>query len=161
KPKSIVYIDGFNLYYGAIRGGPYKWLNLQRYFSLLRQGDDIQQIHYFTAMVSGAPLPNQQTYLRALNTLPLVNVVLGRFKTKQVKCLHTGCTYVGNKFFTMTEEKRTDVNIAIQLLDDAYQGRCEVFVVVSGDSDLVPALNLVKSLFPTKKVIVYVPTRNA
>jgi len=34
-PRTIVYIDGFNLYYGAVRGSAFKWLNLQRFFQLL------------------------------------------------------------------------------------------------------------------------------
>jgi hypothetical protein len=27
--RTIVYIDGFNLYYGAVKGTPYKWLDLK------------------------------------------------------------------------------------------------------------------------------------
>src|SRR5258708_256044 len=78
-PRTIVYIDGFNLYYGALKGGPHKWLDLERYFTLLRPHDDISQLHYFTALVRGPTLANQQTYLCALATLPLVNVVLGNY----------------------------------------------------------------------------------
>src|SRR4051794_13407232 len=96
-PRSIIYIDGFNFYYGAIKGGPHKWLNLERFFKMLRPHDDICQIHYFTAMVSGPTLPNQQTYLRALATLPLINVVLGNYKAKRIKCILAGCTFAGNR----------------------------------------------------------------
>ena len=39
-PRTIVYIDGSNFYYGAIKGGPHKWLNLERFFTLLRSNDD-------------------------------------------------------------------------------------------------------------------------
>lgn len=60
----------------------------------------------------------------------------------------------------MPEEKRTDVNIAVQMLDDAYQDACDRFVIVSGDSDLVPAVNRLKVRFPKKEVVVYVPTRD-
>ena len=49
------------------------------------------------------------------------------------------------------------MNIAVSMLDDAYQNACDQFVLVSGDSDLVPGVNLVRTRFPTKKVIVYVP----
>ena len=62
--------------------------------------------------------------------------------------------------FDALEEKRTDVHIGIHMLDDAYQNRCEKQILVSGDSDLVPALNVIKSRFPSKEIIVYVPTRN-
>lgn len=160
KKKSIVYIDGFNLYYGLMRGGPYKWLNLQKYFERLRPDDDIQAIRYFTAMVDGPRRPNQETYLRALETLPLVEIVLGRFKDKQVRCGVQACSFSGRKIFLVPEEKRTDVSIAVRMLDDAYQNLCDRFVIVSGDSDLVPAVNMVKSRFPQKELIVYVPARN-
>ncbi len=72
------------MYYGAIKGGPNKWLNLERYFTLLRQGDDVQRLHYFTAMVDGPHLAYQEVYLRALATLPRVNIVLGYYKLKSV-----------------------------------------------------------------------------
>lgn len=159
-PPTIVYIDGFNLYYGAVRGSAFKWLNLQRFFQLLRPADNILGIHYFTALVDGPTRPNQTVYLRALGTLPLVNVVLGKFKKKQVRCTNSACTFAGDRFFEVPEEKRTDVNIAVFLLDDAYQNKCGHSIVVSGDSDLVPAISLLKVRFPHKKVTVYVPSRN-
>ncbi len=159
-PRTIVYIDGFNLYYGAVRGSAHKWLNLQRFFQLLRPHDNIVKVHYFTALVDGPTRPNQEVYLRALGTLPLVNIILGKFKKKQVRCSNSACTFAGNRFFDVPEEKRTDVNIAIFLLDDAYQNQCDHSIVVSGDSDLVPAISLLKVRFPQKRVTVYVPSRN-
>lgn len=158
--RSNVYIDGFNLYYGAIRGGPFKWLDLQLLFTRLRQADQIQRIFYFTALVDGPGRPRQEIYLKALATLPLVTVVLGRYKYKRVKCHVPPCAHLGSRHFSVPEEKRTDVNIAVQMLDDAYQDTCDSFVVVSGDSDLVPGVNRVKSRFPQKEVIIYVPTRD-
>jgi hypothetical protein len=159
-PRTIVYIDGFNLYYGAVRGSAFKWLNLQRFFQLLRPHDNIVKVHYFTALVDGPTKPNQDVCLRALGTLPLVNIVLGKFKKKQVRCSNSACTFAGDRFFAVPEEKRTDVNIAVFLLDDAYQNQCDHSIVVSGDSDLVPAISLLKVRFPQKRVTVYVPSRN-
>ena len=161
QPRAIIYIDGFNLYYGALRGTAHKWLNLERYFSLLRPDDDLQQINYFTAPVTGPTRPNQDLYLRALATLPLVNIVLGKFKKKRIRCAVPGCCHAAPRIFNAVEEKRTDVHIGIHMLDDAYQNRCERQILVSSDSDLVPALNVVKSRFPNQEIIVYVPTRNA
>jgi 6-hydroxy-3-succinoylpyridine 3-monooxygenase len=157
RQKPIIYIDGFNFYYGAIKSTPHKWLNLERYFQLLRPHDQIQSIKYFTALVSGTPRLRQETYIKALGTLPLVDVIRGKFKKKRVYCSESSCTHSGNRHFETVEEKRTDVNIAVSMLDDAYQHACEQFVLVSGDSDLVPGVNLVRTRFPSKKIIVYVP----
>jgi hypothetical protein len=140
--RAIVYIDGLNFYYGALRGTEHKWLNLETCFRRLRPGDAIQRIYYFTAIVNGDAQKRQQPYLRALATLSLVNVILGKFKTKQIRCRVQSCTYSGRRTFEAPEEKRTDVNIALQLLDDALHDRADTFVLVTGDSDLVPAIEL-------------------
>ena len=160
KAPSIIYVDGFNLYYGAVKDTRYKLLDLELLFRRLRPGDDIQAIHYFTALVEGSHRPHQLVYLNALSTLPLVNIILGKFKRKRVQCRVPDCTYQGSREFGIPEEKRTDVNMALQMLDDAYQNRADRFVVVSGDSDLVPALTAVKRISPMIQITVYVPARN-
>ena len=105
-------------------------------FKLLRPHDQIQKIRYFTALSSGGKSQDQLAYLKAIETLPLVNVVRGRYKNKSVKCLvHPACTVADkDRFFSTQEEKRTDVNIAVSMLDDAYQNLCDHLIVVSGDS---------------------------
>ncbi len=158
--RSIIYIDGFNFYYGAVRGTVHKWLDLERLFCRLRPNDDIQTIHYFTALVDGQRRAKQETYLRALATTPKINVILGKFKRKQIKCRVSRCTYQGSRVFEVTEEKRTDVNIALQMLDDVYHDRTDCVVLVSGDSDLVPAIDLIKAQSPNTQIVVYVPSRN-
>jgi 6-hydroxy-3-succinoylpyridine 3-monooxygenase len=161
RPRTIVYIDGLNLYYGAVREAPgLKWLDIDRLCRRLRPHDDIQAIKYFSAPIVGATRPNQDTYLRALATLPSVQVILGRFKERKVKCGVPTCSSVANKWFKVPEEKRTDVNIAVAMVDDAYQDSCEHLVLISGDSDLVPGVATVRSRFPKKKITVYVPCRN-
>jgi 6-hydroxy-3-succinoylpyridine 3-monooxygenase len=154
--RSIVYIDGFNFYYGAVKHTPHKWLNLQRYFELLRPDDDIQKIWYFTAKVSGSKLASQETYLDALATLPLIEMVFGLYKFKTLRCQVKNCSYQ-KKSYKVPEEKGTDVNIALQMLDDAYQGACDRIILVSGDSDLVPAVKLIKTRHPKIQVTVYIP----
>jgi uncharacterized LabA/DUF88 family protein len=161
KKRSIVYVDGFNLYYGALKGGPHKWLNLELFFTRLRPNDDLQAVRYFTALVNGPARSRQQTYLQALATLPLVEVILGQYKRKNVTCTVPGCGHAGTRVFIAQEEKRTDVNIGISILDDAYQNLCDRIVIVSGDSDLVPAVARTKERFPEKEIIVYIPARSA
>jgi len=73
--KTYVYIDGFNLYYGAVRGTPYRWLDIRKLCQLLLPKHQIATVKYFTARVSGRPgdpdkSTRQQTFLRALATLP-------------------------------------------------------------------------------------------
>ena len=161
KPRTIVYVDGFNLYYGALRATPrLKWLDIEKFCRLLRPSDDIRMIRYFSALVTGPTKPNQEAYLKALSTTPLVTVILGKFKLKNVKCGVAACSTAGSKWFKIPEEKRTDVNIAVFMVDDAYQDACDQLIIFSGDSDLVPAVNMIRTRHPQKKIIVYVPSQN-
>jgi len=158
--RSIVYVDGFNLSYGALEGGPHRWLDLDRCFALLRTDDDVQRIWYVTAVIQGARRQHQRTYLQALRSTPRDVTQDGRYKEKVVRCTVAGCGHAGTREFHMPEEKGTDVNSAVQMLDDAYPGHVERMVLVSGDSDLVPAVRTIKRRFPTIRVIVYVPARD-
>lgn len=155
--RANVYIDGFNLYYGAVRNTRYKWLDLEQLFILLRPHDNIQVINYFTARIMGSHAANQAAYLAALASRPKVNIIFGKYKLKTVLCRVADCTFDGRRTFQMPEEKRTDVLIALAMVQDAFQDRCDRLIVVSGDSDLVPAIRTVKNLTPEKEVVVYVP----
>jgi 6-hydroxy-3-succinoylpyridine 3-monooxygenase len=161
--RVVIYIDGFNLYYGVLRHSRVKWLDLEKLFRLLRPHDTIQKIRYFTALSSGGKSADQLAYLKAIETFPLVNIVHGRYKSKKIKChvQHQACGVAKkDRFFIMQEEKRTDVNIAVTMLDDAYQQVGDHLILVSGDSDLVPAVNMVKTRFPNITISVYVPARD-
>ncbi|HEX8875313.1 MAG TPA: NYN domain-containing protein [Phycisphaerales bacterium] len=159
--RVIVYVDGFNLYRGALQNGPDKWLDLERYFRILRRADDLRGIHYFTAIVrSPDSARNQTEYLRALATTEIVSIQLGSFRMKDVVCRVDGCCHGGSRRFAVPSEKRTDVQIALQLFEDAVEDRADIFVLVSGDSDLVPAVRRIRSRAPKKRVVVYVPARD-
>jgi len=158
--RSIIYIGGFNPYYDVVKNTPWKWLDIERYFSLLLPHDDIQAIKYFTAKILGSHKANQEAYIKALSTLNKVQIIYGLFKYKKLKCLVKNCTYQGSRVFDVPEEKRTDVNIAIHMIKDAIDDKCDRLIVVIGDSDLVPAVKAVKLIAPSKKVIVYVPASN-
>ena len=82
------YIDAFNLYYGCLKGTAFKWLNLQRFCELHFPSDRVFRIHYFTARVKARPSDpqqpiRQQTYLRALGTLPEVTIHYGHYLEKK------------------------------------------------------------------------------
>lgn len=55
------------------------------------------------------------------------------------------------------EEKQTDINIAIKLFELAYLNKFDTAIILSGDSDLVPAIKSVKVNFPDKKIGVLIP----
>ena len=145
--KTIVYVDGFNLYYGALKGTPYRWLNVAEMCRQLLPNDQITGIRYFTALVN--PRPNdtdqrvrQESHLRALATIPDLSVVLGYFLTHEIKMPLAG-PKGGFATVIKTEEKGSDVNIATHLLVDGLKNNYELAVVVSNDSDLALPIRFV------------------
>lgn len=151
-----VYIDGFNLYYGSVKGTPYKWLDLEAFCRHLLPAEQITKIHYFTARVSGKVdpgAPNRQAiFLRALATLPLVEVHFGTFLTHTVwmPLAKPPARGMRKAQVVKTEEKGSDVNLASHLLLDCARSRCQTVVVVSNDSDLVEPLRMARAEFGVK-----------
>ena len=146
--KTYVYIDGFNLYYGALKNTPHKWLNIETLCTKLLQGNQIEKIKYFTAPLkvrNGDSDPDkpvrQQIYLRALKTLPKVEIIEGFFLTHDVMMRRSDGR--GGISVVKTEEKGTDVKIAAHLLHDGHRGLYEGAVVISNDSDLAEPIKMV------------------
>lgn len=149
--KTFVYVDAFNLYFGAVRGTSYKWLDIDQLCRILLPRHEIIQIKYFTARVNARPSdPNQPTrqatYLRALSTIPHLTIYYGHFLTHIVKMPLAYSAQGQNSYADVfkTEEKGSDVNLATQLLHDAHCGHFECAVIISGDSDLLMPLQIVK-----------------
>lgn len=149
--RTSVYVDGFNLYYRALKGTPYKWLDLYTMCRfILPATNTITSIRYFTALVHPRPADpqqaiRQQIYLRALATLPMVSIVLGSFLSTTVRMLLANPPQQGPRIVEVikTEEKGSDVNIAAHLIHDAHQDRFDVAVLVTNDSDLAEPIRIV------------------
>lgn len=153
--RTNVYVDGFNLYYRALKDTPHKWLDLKALFaSILRPENVIQRIRYFTADISGKRDPEaperQRAYLRALRRIPEVSIHKGRFlvTTKWARIANPHPSYIKPDPVTVmvekTEEKGSDVNLASFLLRDAFLNDYDVAVVVSNDTDLVEPIRMAK-----------------
>ena len=145
-------IDGFSFYDGAVKGTGYKWLDFEALCRLFLPRDRIVKIRYFTARVSARPDDPQQanrqdTYLRALATLPLLEIHYGYFKTRSVRLPLAQPEPAGPRTVEVlrTEEKGSDVNLATYLLLDAFKNACDTAVVISNDSDLSQAIRVAQS----------------
>lgn len=118
--KTNVYVDGFNLYYGALKGTPFRWLNIAELCHIMLPRDTVSQIKYFTALVNPRPadpgqLTRQQIYLRALQTIPDLEIIYGHFLTHEIM-MPLAPPQSGYARVIKTEEKGSDVNLALHLL---------------------------------------------
>ena len=166
--RVVAYIDGFNLYFGLRSMGykRYYWLNLRAMVeNLIRPHQHLVTTKYFTARISG-PHPNdtpedtkkmeekrrrQADFLEAVCTLSNVSIYYGHYIGGIIQCRN--CRHAWPEH----EEKMTDVNIATEMLIDSFENRCDSFLLISADSDLVPAIRGIKRLFPSKRVVVFFP----
>ncbi len=192
--RTFVYIDGFNLYFRAVKHTSFKWLDLKKLSeNILSSDHKIVGIKYFTAIISGRDDPQgpirQQTYIRALkHFIPEVSVHYGQFmshnvwarfsdarqaryweKRREIKIpLKNVVPEHSSAEIIKTEEKGSDVNLAVHLLNDAWLDLYDAAFIISNDSDLAESINLVrqhhkklvgvgipegKNNFPSKKLI--------
>lgn len=114
----IVYIDGFNLYYGV---------------SSARH----------TSGSTSRPT-DQQIYLRALRTIPTLSITYGHFLTHSVSMRLTGVTPTKRVWVDKTEEKGSDVNLASHLIRDACKQAFQTAVLITNDSDLAEPVRIVR-----------------
>lgn len=125
--RTFVYVDGFNLYYGALKGTPWKWLDLVALFErVLQPHHRILRVKYFTARVSGTSSDpskpqRQDIYLQALQRYrPEVEVYFGHFLRHRVRALLAQPLGTQRTIEVIkTEEKGSDVNLAVHLLNDS------------------------------------------
>ena len=214
--RTRVYVDGLNLYYGALKGTAFRWLNLVELVRQIIPADHtVEKLLYFTARVSGASDPKaparQQVYLKALATLPEVEIHLGHFLAKTAWWPLANLPVAGRNILTpqpivlpegihdvmgsgnpqklpvghypahganksnkqktskppsntmvaqinMREEKGSDVNLSVHLLNDAWKELFDVAVVITNDTDLVTPIRVV-AIERNKPVFVICPGR--
>ncbi len=162
--KDVVFIiDGFNVYHSLIdprflnKYKKYKWLNYAALASAFYKKERIKDIYYCTAIVpwDTTKAKRHKTYIKALETEG-VKPIYGKFKRKTSKCRKCKQDY------STFEEKQTDVNIAILLLKLAFFDHFTTAVIISADSDLIPAIHSVQTLFPDKNIhFIFPPGRNS
>ena len=154
--RIICFVDGFNLYHALISIGVnhYKWLDLRTLFTRLTRSKSeiVTQLYYFSAYPTWKPDSyfRHRQYVAALVSTGVIPI-MGQFKNKPKECKQCHAKWVSH------EEKETDVNLALALLDLAYKNQYDHAFVLTRDSDIAPAIHKVKQNFPNKKITVLAP----
>lgn len=154
--RVAVFVDEFNLYHALLkfRDDRVKWLSLNDLSKRLvrPQSERIVAIYYFSALAKWlvASSSRHREYIKALEATGVIPI-LGHFKEKDRGCRSCGATWKGH------EEKETDVNIALHMLRGAYKDEFDKALLISRDSDLVPAVAMIRNDFADKEVIAVAP----
>jgi uncharacterized LabA/DUF88 family protein len=158
--RTIVYIDGLNLYYRALKGTPHKWLDVAALSAaVLPDTCQIESIKYYTAHVSGRLDPEspkrQHSYLRAIATLPNIKLYYGNFIYNQKwaglvqpPTFQPQVTLLAEQkpdvaYVWKAEEKGSDVNLGVHLVRDAFMKKFDMAAVLTNDTDLVEPIRIV------------------
>ena len=158
--KVRVYIDGYNFYFGlkemAEKDRSWKkfyWLDIVKFYeNMLTKNQQLDKVIYFSSRPHDIQASKRQDLLFSANKLNnKFQLVLGKYIKKKIRCKHC------HNFFDTYEEKETDVRLATQIINDVYNETCDISIIVSADSDIIPAVELVKEINPNHKVFVNFP----
>lgn len=150
------FIDGFNLYHAIdeLHENHLKWLNLRSLATafIKPSQETLNEVFYFSAFATwrASSLIKHREYVRALEAYD-VTPVLGHFKKKKMSC-HS-CRAI----WTTHEEKATDVNFAIKLIEQAHNDQFDKALIITADSDLCPPIQMVLDNFPGKEFMILTP----
>ena len=155
KQRVIVYVDGFNFYYGLRENNwkKYYWLDMVKFCELfMNTTQELIKVKYFSAPAYNTSKEKRQSaFFSANKSNNKFELVLGSYILKSINCQH--CT----KNFDVPEEKKTDVNIATHLISDFIHNECDVSILVSGDSDLTPPIEFIKNHKKNHIITVFFP----
>ena len=149
-------IDGYNLYHSMDDAGkhPLKWLNLHRLAEIITAPlpEHSVKVYWFSAYAEWreAPYKRHRSYVSALKTMN-VHIVLGNFKRKPRSCKNCKSEWLGH------EEKETDVNIAIHLIKAAFERSYDRMYIITGDTDIAPAIRMAKEIYPEGMITIAAP----
>jgi uncharacterized LabA/DUF88 family protein len=169
--RTIVYVDGYNLYYGLLRKSKYKWLDLFSLFQnhVLDGSANVTEVRYYTAPVKQSMSDDpdspqrQRIYLEALRRMPPRKVTIVEGKMMQSTPFWRLAAPIPEapslekvQVLNFTE-KKTDVNLATDMLSAAWLGVCEQVVLCSNDSDMEGALKSISTHLPHIRIGLVAP----
>ena len=173
--RTVFLIDGFNLYHSTtdarkhLSGQSTKWLDIralcESYLHMIGNGGQLEDVYYFSALakhlhaVDPGKVERHETLIRCLEDTDVI-VELATFKRKRdfrcPNCRENRCGHCGNRL-KQWEGKETDVTIAAKLFELAFTNACDTVVLMTGDTDLTPAVETTQKLFPEKDVLFALP----
>ena len=166
--RTAFLIDGFNLYHSVknasqdlnLSGKGTRWLNISSmcnsFLHAIGNNAQTTDIYYFSALAKHIEafkpdvVARHKSYIRCLEATGIL-VELSRFKKKRILCDHCG------QSIKRHEEKETDVAIAVKLLEILFLDLCDTAVLVTGDTDVIPAVKATQRLFPHKEIAFLLP----
>jgi Protein of unknown function DUF88. len=156
--RTTFIIDGFNLYHSVVQasddlgGVSTKRLNIrslcESYLHMLSPNHKLGKIYYFSALATHKSPNTVAKHLEFIKCLRETGIIveLARFKEKTIECKHC------HRIMIKHEEKETDVSIGLKLFEIFKQGECETAALMTGDTDIAPAVRMVRKYYPNGEI---------
>jgi uncharacterized LabA/DUF88 family protein len=155
RQRIIFYIDGFNFYFGLKdkKWKSFYWLDIVKFCSaFVRSHQELIEVNYFSAIPKEVGKHERQDlFFNANKQNQYFKLHLGKYLSKNKRCSSCGVKY------KIHEEKETDVRIATQMIKDVVFDKCDISILISADSDIVPAIEFIREFNPRHKIITYFP----
>ena len=162
---AFVYVDGFAVYHMCFRKSSdrnhLKWSDFRALAAALLPDEELALIRYYTARVGDSPedpqrASRQDAYLRALATLPGLEICQGNFvkSKREVRLVSPPPRVDPRQTAWVRQEKRSDVTLATHLLTDAFDGRMSVALLITNDSDFVEPVRIVRDRFGVRLLVI-------
>lgn len=135
-----------------------RWLDVQALSQrMLRPGEELLAVRYFNAPAWKKPKRDRQaTYLKALEAhCPVLSVHLGTFMSYGEHCPRC------NLQTTRHEEKRSDTAMGAHMVNDLYRKAHEVAYLITGDSDILGATDIARSVRDIEIRVAFPPKRGS
>lgn len=149
-----VYIDGFNAYHAiaALNEPSLKWLDYMALARTLAKDGTVTRVVFYTALTPWSPekRARHKDYITALDQMG-VDIVESIFLRPSKWCDRQ------QRFCRNYEEKQTDVAIATDILADCFEDRVDKIMLITADSDQIPAVSRIRRVFPNKIVVLVAP----
>jgi uncharacterized LabA/DUF88 family protein len=159
--RTTFLVDGFNLYHSVvdasndIGGASTKWLNIrslcESYLHIFGRDNKFERLYYFSALATHMNQKDPSTVSRHEGFIDCLKstgaiIELSTFKQKFVWC--SNC----HRYILHHEEKETDVSLSVKLIELFWHDECDTAILLTGDTDIAPAIRFVKAYFPQKTV---------
>lgn len=148
--KVVGYVDGFNLYHGMDEWGEpaLHWLNVVGFLDrFLHEGQELVRVHYFSAPHKQPEMrARQDAFWNANGTDTRFTLHLGYFRDRSRTCVQ--CAFRMRDW----EEKKSDVHLAVRMLQDVHSGLAQESLLVSADSDFVPVVQAIRKAAPLHRI---------
>jgi len=176
--RTVIYVDGYNLYYGCLKYTGYKWLNIHALFADIANQQAplsiVSDCRFYTAMVKGsvashgeAAVQAQTCYHQALVSphTPQVTIVNSWHDLDKRNLMRWEDGKAPNKSDRVTVwymlEKQTDVRLALDAYRTSVRREIDQLILVSSDTDLAPLLESVRLDAPDVTIGCIMPRRES